>query len=430
MLAFPSRRFSSLISLLIFLFFALFSSPAWSQGGAHFKSGLDAYRAEKFSEALAHFQKVVEVSPKNAQAYLFMGLVRQKTGHYAEAITSFIKARDLRPELAQVAQLNIGLSYMKLGQPEKAHQELSRAVDMDPHSEVGGDATALLNSLSEEEKPEKLWKVTASFGWEYDDNVTREEEDTVTEVADYSTVYEVAGTYRVLKHEGYEVEAGYEFFQSLYEDVTAFNFQSHGFTFSGTKEFGRWDTGLDYGFTQNMLDGNNFLGIHSIVPSVGFATGENMFTHVSYMLLDKNFQSGDNDPRDAVNHSIGVNHFIFFNQNKAYVLLGYQLASENTRGAEFDYTGHRLSAAVQSPAWWSTKAKLSYTFALKDFSNVTSSIGEERLDKKNTLHFLLSRKFLDHFEGKIDYQHIISDSNLASVDFDQNVLKLEVGFSY
>ncbi|MCH8157122.1 MAG: DUF560 domain-containing protein, partial [Nitrospinae bacterium] len=184
------------------------------------------------------------------------------------------------------------------------------------------------------------------------------------------------------------------------------------------------------GFTQNILGWNDFLGIHSLVPSVGFSTGENMFTHVSYMFLDKNFQSSGNNPRDAANHSFGFNHFIFFNQNKAYVLFGYRLEGENAEGAEFDYTGHRLTAGIQLPVCWDMKVKLSYNFALKDYDNVTSSIGEERLDKKNTLRFLLSRKFLDHFEAKIDYQHIISDSNLASVDFTQNVLKLEVGFSY
>ncbi len=73
---------------------------------------------------------------------------------------------------------------------------------------------------------------------------------------------------------------------------------------------------------------------------------------------------------------------------------------------------------------------MSYRYSLRDYKNPTPSIGEEREDKKHSYRITLSRKFLDHFQFKVDWSHVETNFNLLSVDSRENVLNMGFSFSY
>ncbi|MFQ5450961.1 MAG: hypothetical protein ACE5E9_10050 [Nitrospinaceae bacterium] len=278
----------------------------------------------------------------------------------------------------------------------------------------------------ESSEKEKRWHIGAKAGIEYDDNLTRVEQDIISNEADHAYTFEVDGLYKLVDTSALELDAGYNFFQSLYEDRSDFDFQSHSFNLSAAHEAEKVDTGLDYSYTYTTLDDDEFLGMHMLIPRVGILLTSHLYTDISYMFMDKNFFSAND--RDAANHSIGFSQFFFFMKSKAYVSGGYRFSIEQAKGNEFDYFAHTVKGMLKLPTPLKSNLKVSYKYKVRDYDKITPSIGEERLDNKHTFRLLWYKTLFKIFELKLDYQHIISVSNLATVDFTENIIGVTFGF--
>lgn len=388
--------------------------------------GISYYKLRSYDQALVALQKALQADTGNVSASFFTGLVYQEKGQHAKAIPYFKKAMSGDREFNQMALYNMGVSYDKMGDPASARRSFSRAIELDPESDMAKDAKNFLEIMAAKPGKKKRWNVEASAGWEYDDNVTRIEEDVVSGESDIAGVFEFEGEFKILDTPEYELEAGYDFFQSVYEDITTFNFQSHGFNLSGSRSVGNWDIGTDYSYTFSTLDADDFLGLHSLTPSAGLSHHDNMYTNFSYIYQDKNFFTGDR--RDAANHSFGIDHFIFFMAAKGYVLASYKLETENAFGGEFDYLGYQAKVVLKAPIPFDSIVKISYKYNFRDYENITPSIAQEREDEKHTIKLELSKKIIKHVRAKFKYEYIDSISNLPSVDFTENVVTLAFEF--
>jgi len=278
------------------------------------------------------------------------------------------------------------------------------------------------------DKDEKAWKIGASAGIEYDDNLTRIEQDILSGESDHAYIFEVNGSYRFLDTQDFELEASYDFYQSLYDDRSDFDFQSHGFNLGAAHEAENIDFGADFNYTTTSLGEIDFLDIFMLIPRMGIVLSPILYTDISYMFQDKNFQTDNR--RDASNHSIGLTQFLFFMDSRAYFSGTYRLESEDAEGEEFDYLGHLLKAAIKIHGPLDTVFKASYQYKLKDYDNITPSIGEERKDTKNTIKVALSKSLYEYFNLKLSYEHIASESNLATVDFNENILSFLLGVHF
>ena len=76
------------------------------------------------------------------------------------------------------------------------------------------------------------------------------------------------------------------------------------------------------------------------------------------------------------------------------------------------------------------KLKLGYQFYVKDFRNVTTSIGSERLDKRHTGNVSLETPLNDHVSVNADFKYIRALSNLESSDFVEKIGTLSLKLSY
>lgn len=60
---------------------------------AQYQKALDLYKAKRLSESLAAFKKTIELSPQNASAYYYQGLIYEQQGNKDDALDSNNKAR-------------------------------------------------------------------------------------------------------------------------------------------------------------------------------------------------------------------------------------------------------------------------------------------------------------------------------------------------
>ena len=106
---------------------ALFSQVA----DAAFQRGAEALRAGQLDAAAAAFTESIQASPRFAQAYFNLGLVRFQQQRTADAAPLFVKSLELRPDL-RGADLFLGISEYRLDKYGEAAVALKHAAEREP----------------------------------------------------------------------------------------------------------------------------------------------------------------------------------------------------------------------------------------------------------------------------------------------------------
>jgi hypothetical protein len=401
--------------LLVLLLVAGLAPAAPAAEGDALGLGLGLLEESRFEEARPLLEQAVAERPGSGAAQLALGMCELGLERPDEAIVWFERARRTDPGLEQIALYDIGLAHRRAGRPGEAREALERSVAVDEDSRLATSARELLDLI---EPPEKRWSLAARLGVEFDDNVTVSEVDVTSDQADVAFVAEASGSYRLLQSERYELEGGYDFFQSLHADVSDADFQSHGLWLEGSRAGRSFDTSLGYRFTTTTLGGDGFLSLHEVAPRVAIEPTSWWLAEPTLGFTYKDF--ADDSDRDAAPDRPG------------YALAGYRFEAEDARGAEFDWMGFSLRTGLHVPfelARGSNALDLSYRFRLRRYANDTPSIDERRFDHVHSVGVGLTRELARSVDARLDYRFVGSVSNLPEADYLENILTFSVGVS-
>ncbi|TVQ16943.1 MAG: tetratricopeptide repeat protein, partial [Leptolyngbya sp. DLM2.Bin15] len=101
-----------------------------SNGSYHYNLGVVRDDSGRYDEAIAAYKKAIEIEPR-ATRYNGLGIVYSDQGRYEEAIASYQTAIDLDPEYAY-AHHGLGIVYREQGRYEEAIAAYQAAIDLDP----------------------------------------------------------------------------------------------------------------------------------------------------------------------------------------------------------------------------------------------------------------------------------------------------------
>jgi tetratricopeptide (TPR) repeat protein len=104
----------------------------------HMQAGFIHFQKQEYDQAIASFQKAVELEPKAAAAYNMMGMAyRFKANQLgipdlrAKEIAAFQKAIEADPQF-WAAMINLGVTYYHQGEKAKAAPLLKKALALNP----------------------------------------------------------------------------------------------------------------------------------------------------------------------------------------------------------------------------------------------------------------------------------------------------------
>lgn len=98
---------------------------------AYRETGMAAYEASNFQDAIDNFTCVIELEPENPIAHNNLGLFYKLIGDYDIAFTYFAIAEELDPEYTQLFA-NRGNAYTEIGQSEAAIVDFEKAFALNP----------------------------------------------------------------------------------------------------------------------------------------------------------------------------------------------------------------------------------------------------------------------------------------------------------
>jgi len=394
--------------------------------------GVSRLATKDAAGAVVALTEATRIAPADGTAWLTLGLAQQATGQLQAALASFHKAASLDPALGQAALLNAGLVERQLGRAAQSRRTLNEAARLDPVSDLGSTANEMLAAEKTSAPEARRWRLGLRAGAEYDDNVTTSEVDLQTGESDVAAVFETSAAWTALKNERSEVELSYDLYQSLYSRLDDFDLQLHTGGLYMSHNLGKVDASANYQFTHALLGDEGFFDIHRIRPSAGISLLDSLYQSLSYSYSDKDFT--EDDARDADQHGVDLDSYYFFADGRSFAYFGARLEDEDTRGDEFDYGAYYLNAGItgyitplpQAP----TRVNVGYQYFMRDYDDVTPSIGDEREDQRHTLTVNLTQPIDRHFAALLTYQHISADSNLAASDYDENIVTLNLEYKF
>ncbi len=395
--------------------------------GAHLQLGIVLFKLKSNSEAIQKFEKVLENNRQNATANLFMGFTLQQMEKYEESLIFFQSAMGLDPSLNQISYFQIGVGYLESKKEEEAKLAFQLAVEEGPDTSTAGQAKDMLKLLGVESEGEKNWWIKAEINSQYDDNVIVSNQDIVSNEQDRSIGYLLSVGTQFEPFENSEIEIGYDFSQQRWDKLPQFDSTSHDFYSSVGYGSGDWDGDISFNYNYSFLDRADLNATHSITPRLGYAPDPNFYTNLSYTYNINDYFVGN--ARDGTSHVWSLTQFWFFMDAKAYLFASYAFDMDDTEDFELDYLGHSATGGIKIPGPFEISTQFTYNYYLKNFENINSSIGVPRFDSKHTLNLLFNLPIIkDHIDFDISYTRVMSNSNLVSVDFNQNVFLAGLNF--
>jgi len=398
-----------------------------------FNIGKNYYNQDLNSLAITHFKKTEQKEPHNANNLMFMGLAYQADGKHQQAIEYFKKARKEEQELAQLSAFNSAASHQSMGNKIQQRAYLEEAVKINPNNDLADISRKIIDSLSGNSlgpMEQKKWKFSGSVGFEHDDNVTVDEVNFNTNKSDNAVIIEFSAENLVFADQIHEVEVGYDFYQSLYHSYDDFDLQSHGFYVDGTRKYTDFDLGLNYRYDFNTLGDNKFFGSHTLRPSIWYSPNDIWFMDGFYSYENKKFFK--NSDRDADTNTLGLVNYVFVTPDDM-IIVGADISNEDTDGDEFDYDGYTVSLSYEKTFNVNSKelvVSIGYDYEDNDYNNDTASIGEKRHDKRKDYSFDIEYPVTDLFSAIFYAEHISSDSNLESSDYNENIVGIKLEAKY
>jgi hypothetical protein len=116
--------------------------------------------------------------------------------------------------------------------------------------------------------------------------------------------------------------------------------------------------------------------------------------------------------------------------SKAFLRLGYGFALEDTQNPIFDYISHSASMGLKLPLFAKVSANFSYSYNYQDYKSITASIGEQRFDASHYLGLNINVPVLDSLDLDINLNRTMSNSNLETIDFVQNISSVNLNYRF
>jgi hypothetical protein len=261
------------------------------------------------------------------------------------------------------------------------------------------------------------------IGAEYDSNIAVEEVDRSSNESDYALTLNAGLGMKHDLSDTVGVGLTYDFNQNTYSEFSQVDRQTHILGTSLNLDYSRFDTGVSFFYINSRLDGQAFLELSRLSPSVSGFLAKKWFARGAYVYADKTIENRPG--RDATTNAGEADLYFFHRGLRSYMNLGYRLREEDSVSDRYDYQSHSLKLRyIYRFDLLSKLAKLEFAWRYedRDYHSITPGIGEKRADQRHRwrvdfeLPVLSGGSVVQFYAGFSDF-----DSNLPQADYSQTL---------
>ena len=397
--------------------------------------------AEDLEEAHKWIAAAEEEKIAPAKTAFLKGLVLQKQGKNLEAVKSFENAVALDESLAQSAEVQMAVSYIKERDLKMARERFRAAVTHDPQSDLAGFARRYLDTVEKRIFEERPLRFTLGVFGQYDSNVVLKPVDSVaaTGITDEET-YALLSNFRV---DYVPVIKGPWLFHARYsaagtfhkEHSTSHDYISNGFYAAPGYNFGNCALNLAFNYNHTLLRDPNYkqyVDIFSTGPLFRIFVRQNHLLEffVGYDIKEYNqailIPEEDRDAEGLRAYT----SWIWFLKKGAFFNARYEFSQANADGVWWDSDGNTFSFNTVYPLREKLKLQLSGQAFLQDYNNYHSVFNTKRDDETYTGSVGITWECCKKMNWVVQYSKIRGYSNIAIYDYKRDIFTTGIEFKF
>lgn len=212
---------------------------------------------------------------------------------------------------------------------------------------------------------------------------------------------------------------------------TEFNQISHNLGAGLEVDINGLTLGLSYTYIATMLDGDRFLDMQVLSPSVSTFVTDMIYVRAAYLRYRKDFDVLG--ARDADTDVGNLSAFFFFDQYRSFWNLSLSFEKEDATLAQYDFDGFEGSASLNYAMEGfgrSNILRLGISYRDRDYDSITPLIGTARQDEKVSLDAALTIPLSEVAQVQGSYTYADRTSNLPVADYQEHVVQLLLGFEF
>ena len=227
-----------------------------------------------------------------------------------------------------------------------------------------------------------------------------------------------------------KLSVSYEFYNEGYQDLSENDTQYHSFNASYDRNIGPLDFFLNASHMDMTLDGDDFLVMDLIIPSLSYYFDSGIYLNLSHTWIDKSFEEFNDF--DAKNNATGITAYYFFSNSKAYISLNYTQGEESANTDNNDYDEDTTTLAFQYPVStgdYKSKFNISYSARQRDYAKVTDTVNVKSREERDRLKVYLDTELNDNWALRATYDFKDRDSNLATSTYESHYFGFRVTYN-
>lgn len=394
----------------------------------------------KIEEARKWIEVAEEEKIFPARTAFLKGLLLQKEGKNLEAIKSFENAVSLDEALAQSAQFQIAICYMKEKKLEAARDRFRAAVLFDPQSDLGSFARQYQDLVENRMFLERPFRFTLGLFGQYDTNmVLKPSESALAPGVTNEKSRVMNTTFRVnyvpILKGPWLFNAQYAFISSLHQKNThSHDFVGNSISIYPGYNFGRFALNLAAVYSSTMVRDpsyKKYVDSFSVGPLCRILLNQNNILELfaAYNVDEYKPPLTSVDDRDSEGLDTYIS-WIWLFQNNAFLNLKYEFIDQNTDGANWENNGHKISLNTSMPIFDKVSLQVSGQGYLQDFKYTNATFNTKREDDVYTGSIGFTWEFIKHANLVVQYSKTRANSNIGIYDYKRDLYTAGVEYRF
>lgn len=397
---------------------------------AHYELAEVLYYLDETDEAAKEIEAAGGAGLPAGDVAFLRGLILAKAGKNEEAVNSFKTAKAKDGRLTQSADYQIGVIYIKENRLAEAKEAFNQVVIKDPASDLAMYADEYGKSIEKKQDRERPFKLTAGLRYEYDNNVVLKPADSaaangVTNEDDRREVFTLRSDYDKKLQGPWSIKTQYSLYLTNQHHLETHDIQSHTINIIPGHSHKEHATNVLFGYNYTLVDDSRYLQTMTFSPSHNHTLSPTQLATVSFKLQRKEFLSepfNTNEDRDSVDMGLGVGYFSFFTGSGGFFNLRYELNREVADGKNWSYRGNKFIANILYPIGDDWRVQAYFDAYLQNYENTHTVFGKARIDRVYTQSVLVAYEVMKKVELVFQYTHVRDDSNIATYDYDRDIV--------
>jgi tetratricopeptide (TPR) repeat protein len=400
-----------------------------------FETGWALHGLGKHREAIRALESYEQARPGRGKTSEFRGRAHAALGEFDQAERLLDEALRRDPSLAATVRLQRAAIASARQQPKLAADELDLLLKEAPNSPVAEAVRRRIAAVLPE--TDKRWRVAASFGVGYNDNVIALGDNqplpgSITSKSSPFLRATVEGEFDVSRGQTHRVTLGYGAVADHFFDVGSQSAQDHQLSAD-------WRVSLLPGLSAalrgfgglTMIDGAELRRYAGVRAALGWQPIEALVIEPSAQLVFSDFNrqgiTADSDDRTGRTATYSVVGYYKLPWFEAVARGGAFYIDGATSGDNFDFHAPGLTAGLQAQLPWRVLGALDYTYGRSIYSNpdprAVPAFVTNRRDTTHSVALQVSRPVLyENVAVYLRLSHTDNASNIAVFDYDQTVV--------